>query len=157
MHNHGRFQRQDWFKHLRRVVGKFGLGERNERGDRLLDFCTQQRLAAMNIFFQHHPRRQYTWRSPGDRTYNQIDFILVDERWKSAVGNVKTYPGADCGSDHQLLVMRMRIRYKNIHKSAPQLKMLSKAALGTYRERIEEALAPVKTIAPAGDTRPEML
>lgn len=47
-------------EHLRHVVDNFGLGKRNERGERLLDFCMQQCLAAMNTFFQHHPRRQYT-------------------------------------------------------------------------------------------------
>ena len=52
--------------------GKFDLGDRNERGDRLVEFCTANDLVIGNTMFQHHKRRLWTWRSPGDRVKNQI-------------------------------------------------------------------------------------
>lgn len=48
-------------------VGPFSLGERNERGDRLADWCVENRLVETNTWFKSHPRRQYTWKSPGDK------------------------------------------------------------------------------------------
>ena len=43
---------------------------------------------------------------------NQIDYFCIHERWKTSVVNTKTLPGADCGSDHELLVMSMRVKIK---------------------------------------------
>ena len=37
------------------VVGKFGIGNRNERGDRLIEFCQINNLTISNAWFQHHP------------------------------------------------------------------------------------------------------
>ena len=52
------------------VVGDFGLGERNGRGDRLLQFCQENNLIIANTFYQHPNRYLYTWKSPGDRCRN---------------------------------------------------------------------------------------
>ena len=100
-------------------IGTFGLGTRNERGDRLEEFSITNNLVVSNTFFQHHPRRLWTWKSPGDGVRNQIDYILISKRWKSSLQNVKTLPGADCGSDHQLLMAKMRIKLKVKKSEAP--------------------------------------
>ena len=42
------------------VTGKFGLGMRNEAGQRLIEFCQQNSLVIANAFFQQHKRRLYT-------------------------------------------------------------------------------------------------
>ena len=59
-----------------KIIGKYGLGERNDRGDSLEDFCQANDLIIGNTFFQQHPRRLWTWRSPGDMVRNQIDYIF---------------------------------------------------------------------------------
>ena len=64
------------------------------------------------MLFQHHPRRLYAWFSPGHRTKNQIDYIIVPQRWRRSVKNTGTYHGVDCNSDHQLLVMNFKLRLK---------------------------------------------
>ena len=46
------------------VTGKFGLGVRNEAGQRLIEFCQENTLVIANILFQQHKRRLYTWTSP---------------------------------------------------------------------------------------------
>ena len=99
-------------------IGMFGLGCRNERGDRLEEFCVTNNLVVGNTLFQHHPRRLWTWMSPGDRVRNQIDYIMIGRRWRSSLQNVKTRPGADCGSDHQLLVatFQLKLRVRRTHQ-----------------------------------------
>ena len=46
------------------VAGKFGLGIRNEAGQRLIEFCQESALVIANTLFQQHKRRLYTWTSP---------------------------------------------------------------------------------------------
>ena len=46
------------------VTGKFGLGTRNETGQRLIEFCQENALVIANTLFQKHKRRLYTWTSP---------------------------------------------------------------------------------------------
>ena len=43
------------------VTGKFGLGVRNEGGERLVEFCQENALVIANTHFQQHKRRLYTW------------------------------------------------------------------------------------------------
>ena len=86
------------------VTGKFGLGIRNEAGQRLIEFCQENALVIANTLFQQHKRRLYTWTSPGGQHRNQIDYILCSQRWRSSIQSAKTRPGADCGSDHDSLL-----------------------------------------------------
>ena len=58
------------------VTGKFGLGVRNQAGQRLIDFCQENTLDTANTLFQQHKRRPYTWTSPDDQYQNQIDYII---------------------------------------------------------------------------------
>lgn len=99
-------------------VGSFGLGERNDRGDRLLQFCQEHKTVLTNTFFKLPKRRLYTWRSPADKPgrliRNQIDFILMNQRYKNAVKSAKTYPGADVGSDHSILIAEIRMKLKKL-------------------------------------------
>ena len=46
------------------VIGKFGLGIRNEAGQRRIEFCQENALVMANTLFQQHKRRHYTWTSP---------------------------------------------------------------------------------------------
>ena len=46
------------------VTGKFGLGVQNEAGQRLIEFCQENKLDIANTLFQQHKRRLYTWTSP---------------------------------------------------------------------------------------------
>ena len=46
------------------VTGKFGLGEQNEAGQRLIELCQENTLVIANTLFQQHKRRLYTWTSP---------------------------------------------------------------------------------------------
>ena len=55
------------------VTGKFGLGVRNEAGQRLIEFCQENTLVIAKTLFQKHKRRFYTWISPGGQHRNQID------------------------------------------------------------------------------------
>ena len=99
------------------ITGKFGLGMRNEAGQRLIEFCQENALVIANTLFQQHKRRLYTWTSPDGQNWNQIDYIFFSQRWKSYIQSAKTRPGADCGSDHELLIAKFRLKLKKVGKA----------------------------------------
>ena len=72
----------------------------------------------MNTWFQYHPRRLYIWISPGDRARNQIDYITVNQRFRNAFRQMKGYPGADCTSNHVLLVCQIQVKLKKLKKTS---------------------------------------
>ena len=96
------------------VTGKFGPVVLNEAGQRLIEFCHENALVIANILFQQHKRRLYTWTSPGGRHQNQIDYILCSQRWRSSIQSAKIRLGADCGSDHELLIAKFRLKLKKV-------------------------------------------
>uniref|UniRef100_A0A8D2ISM3 Reverse transcriptase domain-containing protein n=1 Tax=Varanus komodoensis TaxID=61221 RepID=A0A8D2ISM3_VARKO len=107
------------------ITGKFGLGEQNEAGHRLVEFCQENTMVIANTLFQQPKRRVglvYTWTSPDGQHRNQIDYVLCSQRWRSSIQSVKTRSGADCGSDHELLVAKFRLKLKKVGKSTRPLR-----------------------------------
>ena len=70
-----------------------------------------------NTLFQQHKRRLYTWTTPDGRHQNKIDYILCGQRWRSSIQSAKTRPGADCGSDHEVLIAKFRLKLKKVKKT----------------------------------------
>jgi len=89
------------------VTGKFGLGVQNE----------ENALVIANSLFQQHKRRPYTWTSPDGQYQNQTDYILCSQGWRSSIQSAKTRSGADCGSDHELLIAKFRLKLKKVGKA----------------------------------------
>ena len=99
------------------ITNKFGLGIPNETGQRLIEFCQENSLVIANTLFQQHKRRLYTWTSPDGQHQNQTDCILCSQRWRSSIQSTKTRAGADCGSDHELLIAKFRLKLKKVGKT----------------------------------------
>ena len=103
-------------------TGPFGTGNRNERGERLLDFAEENNLVVTNSLFFKAANRYWTWEAPGGVTKNQIDFILSSD-WK-IVQNCEVITKVDIGSDHRMVRARVEIdkklmRLKRIQKQKP--------------------------------------
>ena len=74
-------------------------------------------LVIANTLLQQHKRWLYTWTSPDGQYQNQVDYILCSWRWRSSIQSAKTRPGADCGSDHELLIAIFRLKLKKVGKT----------------------------------------
>ena len=61
------------------ITGKFGLGIRNEAGQRLIEFCQENALVITNTLFQQHKRRLYMWTSPDGQHRNQFIFLAATD------------------------------------------------------------------------------
>ena len=99
------------------VTGKFDLRVRKEAGQRLIEFCQENALAIANTLFQQHMRRLYTWTSPDGQHQNQIDYMLCSQRRRSSIQSAKTRLGGHCGSDHELLIAKLRLKLKKVGKT----------------------------------------
>ena len=83
-----------------------------------IEFCQENILVLENAVFQQHRWRLYTWTLPDGQHCNQIDYILCSQRWRSSIQSVKTRPGADCGSDYELLIAKFRLKLKKVGKTS---------------------------------------
>ena len=81
----------------------------------LTEFCQDNALVIANTLFQQHKRRLYTWTLPDGQYQNHIDYILCSQR---SIQSAKTRPGADCGSDHELLIAKFRLKLKKVGKTS---------------------------------------
>src|SRR5437867_12589771 len=104
------------------TIGPFGAGVRNDNGERVVNFCKRHNLFATNTWFQQRKSAQHTWISPDKVTKNQIDFVLVDKRYRNHILNSKSMPGADCDSDHNPVVVKMKIRLQRVKKAKKTVK-----------------------------------
>ena len=102
------------------MTGKSGLGVQNE-GQRLTEFCQENTLVKANTLFQQHKRRLYTWTSPYGQYQNQIGYILCSQRWRNSTAS-KERLGAYCGSDHELLIAKFRLKLRKVGKTTRPLR-----------------------------------
>ena len=82
-----------------------------------IEFCQENPLIIANTLFQKHKRRLYTGTQPDGQYRNQTDYILCSQRWRSSIQSAKTRPGADCGSDHELLIAKFRLKLEKVGKN----------------------------------------
>ena len=73
-------------------------------------------MKAVNTFGPHKPSTRWTWHSPGGDYHNQIDYIMVKRRFQSSgkIAKTRSFPGADIGSDHELVMMAFRLRLQRV-------------------------------------------
>ena len=83
-----------------RATGCFGLSQRNERGDTLVEWATSKNFKIMNTQLQKKAGRRWTWRSPDGNTKNEIDYIMTDK--PSMVTDVTVINRVNNGSDHRM-------------------------------------------------------
>ena len=118
------FIRGDWNTKVRSqeatgVTGKYGLGVQNEAGQRLIEFCQENALVIAKTLFQQHKKRHMDitrWSTP------KSEWLYSLQPKMEKLYTAKTRPGADCGSDHELLIAKFRLKLKKVWKTTrPQV------------------------------------
>ena len=66
----------------KRVMGKYGYGNINDNGERLVVVCGANNLVIGGTIFPHREIHKLTWISPNGRDKNQIDHIIINGKWK---------------------------------------------------------------------------
>ena len=88
----------------------FQIGKINDEGIRLLDWGVDKGLSLMNTFFQKRKSLLRTFRS--GKTETMIDYILMDNKCRSSVKDVKVTPGEEKVSQYCILLMGMMFKKK---------------------------------------------
>ena len=123
----------------------------NERGLRLLEFATFNNLVLTNTLGPQKSSRRWTWHSPDGQHHNQIDYILVKKRFRSGVNihRTRSFPGADIGVDHDLVMMTFQVSLKKARKpNQPRLsfdleKLREPDVAATFQAMIGGKFAPL--------------
>ncbi|XP_059045043.1 craniofacial development protein 2-like [Achroia grisella] len=82
------------------IMGKYGYGKRNKRGERLIQFAYENKLSIMNTYFIKKKSRKWMWLSPDQKTKNEIDFILSHN--PKSVANIEILNNLNFPSDHRI-------------------------------------------------------
>jgi len=80
----------------------------NDNSVRIVNFATSKNLVVKSTMIPHRNIHKYTWTSLDGKTNNQIDQILIDRRWHFCLLGVRSFSGADCDADHNLVVAKVR-------------------------------------------------
>ena len=92
------------------VIGKNGVGNINDNGERLCDFYGTNGLVVTGTLFPHKDIHNTTWKSPDGRTLNHIDHVIVNSNMKSSVLDTRVMRGTDVFSDHYLVRTKIRLK-----------------------------------------------
>ena len=122
----GKDAQADWGE----VCGPYCNVETNERGLKVLEFATFNNLVLTTpLALTNHPEDD----SPDRKHHNQIDYTLVKKRLRPGVNihRTRSFPGADIGSDNDLVMMTFQVRLKKARK-------LNKPRLGFGLEKLRD-------------------
>ncbi|KAG6932570.1 craniofacial development protein 2, partial [Chelydra serpentina] len=114
-----------------KFIGRYGSGERNERGERLVAMAEMKELYVANTWYKKKISRRWTWIAPNAKSKNEIDYILVNK--KRIVQDVSVVQPFNTGSDHRLL------RAKLIFDEAVEKKALQMANRKQQPKTFDEA------------------
>jgi hypothetical protein len=128
------------------VMGQYGYGSRNERGERLLEFATAHNLYICNTRFQQKSNRKWTWASPDGVHKNMIDLVLIQQRWISSVTNCRTFQSADISSDHSLVLCNIKLRLKRMYNKTHQNHRIDVRQLNNEKVRLSYSNALAKNM-----------
>jgi len=70
------------------------------------------------MMFHHQKIHKYSWTSPLGKTHSRVDHIFIDRRWHSSILDVQSFRGADCDTDHCLVVAKVKERLALSKKAA---------------------------------------
>ena len=104
----------------RKCMGRYGKGTRNENGDALLSFLTENNLYLANTHFKHRDRQIATWhketqsrkqgRARGSGVHNQIDYIVAPRYMIQLFNDARAMGPTRHRSDHSLVIGTVTLR-----------------------------------------------
>uniref|UniRef100_H3A3K2 Endonuclease/exonuclease/phosphatase domain-containing protein n=1 Tax=Latimeria chalumnae TaxID=7897 RepID=H3A3K2_LATCH len=92
-------------------LGYFGIGKMNINGR----FCAQNQLCITNSYFAVKDHHKVSWRHPRSGHWHQLDLVIGKRK-------TRTFHSADCDTDHSLIISKVKITAKKLHRAKPRSK-----------------------------------
>ena len=83
-----------------------------DNGERFIDICQENNLVIGGTLFTHKDIHKLTWTSPDRKTQSQIDHIIINGKWRHSLQDVRVMRHANIGSDHNLLVSKVKLKLR---------------------------------------------
>ena len=121
------------------VIGQYGVGKCNSNGLRLLRTCSEHNLLITNTVYRLPIRNRTSWMHPRSKHWHLIDYVIVRKRDRQDVLVTKAMCGAECWTDHRLIVskVKLQIQPKRRPQGAPAPKRLNVIRLKSEDTRSE--------------------
>ena len=97
-------------------MGKHGIANMNENGELLTDFCGFNDFLSELHSSNTKIYTRSTWIFQNGRDKNQIDHLMINGCWKNSLSDVRVMRGADCASDHHLVIGKINLKLRNALK-----------------------------------------
>lgn len=124
---------------IEEIMGIFGEQEKNNNGDRMIDFCLMNNLVISNSTFKHKDIHKFTRVEPAKDEKSIIDYILIERDNRKILKDVRVMRGFEIGSDHYLVKGKVKTETDQATANcATTRKQSPKEKIRTYKLKNEE-------------------
>ena len=97
-------------------IGREGVGKMNTNGQRVLELCAALQLCVTNTYFAGPISHNTTWQHPRSHHWQQLDLVLSRRNLLKEIFHTRAIRSAEGGSDHSLVLCKIRTSLKKVHK-----------------------------------------
>ncbi|XP_060524515.1 uncharacterized protein LOC132700934 [Cylas formicarius] len=123
------------------IIGRFGEDTVNTNGEALIELCEFNNLKITNGFYRHKEIHKFTWVQETRDLRSIIDYIVVKNNSSIKIKDVLVKRGAECGTDHRLLIAKMEFPWSWNKQQKFNIQLLhDKSIRYLYQRRIDQKL-----------------
>ena len=124
---------------MEKCTSQYGLRERNQWGDMLVEFAECHGLKIVNTLFKKHCNRHWMLISPNGETKNEINYIFTDKH--SIFSDLSMFNSINIGSIHRMVQGRAQINTRlERAKLTMQYKKIDTNELKKHKDKFEAEL-----------------